>query len=60
MMGLGVLPPAKEGQLLKITFRFRIITLISTLLNCNDLQINPTSYGIRGCSRPTILVNKTL
>ncbi len=37
-----------------------MISLIFILLNCYDLLISPTSHGIRGCPRPSILVTKLL
>ncbi len=35
-------------NLIKITFRLEISSLNLLLLNCYDLKISPTSYGIRG------------
>jgi hypothetical protein len=35
-------------NLIKITFRLEISSLNLLLLNCYDLKLSPTSYGIRG------------
>ena len=34
---------------MNITFRLEISSLSFFLLNCYDLKLRPTSYGIRGC-----------